>query len=250
MNAVLPAAVAGQPIAAASKPAPAPPVAATSPAPAHPAAAASAPVPPPPTPANHPSPAVTAPPAPHVVTQAVSHQAPAVAPHIAHIFDAALAIVPGVVKSSTPPAHVEAKGNVGPGPFTTIPKWTARIRLDHHEVTSSFSVLLFLGEVPEDPKQWRKAPSYVGADDVFVNTARENCENCSRPVSEVEGFVHLNGAIMKHPEVRSLEPEKVKPYLKDNLHWRVKKVRFSQNYMFKRNIFTDIFQLTSRPAGR
>ncbi|KZP16341.1 Di-copper centre-containing protein [Athelia psychrophila] len=172
-----------------------------------------------PPPAPHPTP-----PAP-VATQVASHQAPvAASSNVAHIFNAASAIIPGVVKSTTPPAHVEAHGKSGSPPFITVPKWTARIRCDHHEVTSSFSVLLFLGDVPDDSKQWRKCASYIGADDVFVNTARDNCENCSRPVSEVEGFVHLNEAIMKHPQLRSLEPEKVKPYLKDHLHWRVKKV--------------------------
>jgi hypothetical protein len=86
-------------------------------------------------------------------------------------------------------------------------------------------VLIFLGEVPDDPLQWRAAPSFVGAHVSFVNTDAEQCGNCREQAElEVEGFVHLNGPIAKRSGLSSYEPSAVAPYLKDNLHWRVQAV--------------------------
>lgn len=115
-------------------------------------------------------------------------------------------------------------------------KWTARIRCNHHDLQGSFSVLLFIGDVPEDPKAWRRAPSYVGADNIFLmeEEAKKQCANCqgsdapadTQPVSYVEGYVHLNDALKK-AELPSLEADVVAPFLRTNLHWRVKWVSLS-----------------------
>jgi tyrosinase len=47
--------------------------------------------------------------------------------------------------------------------------WTARIEVKKYEVGGSFLVLLFLGVVPDDPRQWRSSPNFVGAHHVFAN---------------------------------------------------------------------------------
>ncbi|KAF9267055.1 hypothetical protein L218DRAFT_716703, partial [Marasmius fiardii PR-910] len=40
----------------------------------------------------------------------------------------------------------------------------------------------------------------------------------------LEGFVHLNDAIVNHAGLPSLDPSVVEPYLTRELHWRVVKV--------------------------
>ncbi|KAJ7288750.1 tyrosinase [Mycena rebaudengoi] len=102
--------------------------------------------------------------------------------------------------------------------------WTARIEVKKYEVGGSFLVLLFLGVVPDDPRQWRSSPNFVGAHHVFANSLPERCANCrENRDAEVEGFVHLTEDIAEHSGLDSLEPAVVHPYLKDNLHWRVQK---------------------------
>lgn len=103
-------------------------------------------------------------------------------------------------------------------------EWTARIRFKKYELGSSFSVLLFLGTVPENPEEWHTAETFVGAHHAFVNKAAEHCANCRNQAEVInEGFVHLNGAIAQHSGLNSFNPNVVKPYLTRELHWRVQK---------------------------
>ena len=103
--------------------------------------------------------------------------------------------------------------------------WTARVEFKKYELRSSFSVLIFIGEVPENPREWRSSPSYVGGHHAFVNSAASRCSNCTNQQDViVEGFVHLSRAIAQHSGLPSLDPEVVVPYLTHNLHWRVQKV--------------------------
>lgn len=48
--------------------------------------------------------------------------------------------------------------------------WAVRIRVQKYEVEESFLVLVFLGDVPEDSKDWVTSKSFVGAHGAFVNT--------------------------------------------------------------------------------
>ena len=108
---------------------------------------------------------------------------------------------------------------------TVIYDWAARIHAKKYELSHGYVVLIFLGEVPEDPLQWRACPSFVGAHVSFVNTDAEQCANCRDQAElEVEGFVHLNAGIAKRSGLSSYEPSVVAPYLRDNLHWRVQDV--------------------------
>jgi tyrosinase len=102
--------------------------------------------------------------------------------------------------------------------------WTARIEFKKYELGTSFSVLIFLGQIPENPREWRISPNYVGGHHAFVNSAASSCANCSNQQDLViEGFVHLNHAIVQHSGLGSLEPNVIKPYLTQNLHWKVQK---------------------------
>ena len=103
--------------------------------------------------------------------------------------------------------------------------WTARVEFRKYELGVGFSVLLFLGKVPDDPEEWPLCSNFVGAHHAFVNTAAGHCANCRNQGTLVEeGFVHLNHAIAQHSGLSSLEPEVVEPYLTEQLHWRVQKV--------------------------
>ena len=107
-----------------------------------------------------------------------------------------------------------------------INDWSTRILVKKYEISGSFSVLIFLGEVPDDPEQWCTSPSFVGAHYAFVNSAAGQCDNCrSQADLVVEGFVHLTLAIEKYSGLPSYEPSVVRSYLKDNLSWRIQAVR-------------------------
>ncbi|KAI0373661.1 tyrosinase [Pilatotrama ljubarskyi] len=114
-----------------------------------------------------------------------------------------------------------------PSPVPNLPwEWSVRIRVKKYEVGSSFAVLIFLGGVPEDPKDWYTAPTYVGAHHAFVNSAPQRCANCRRQASAVtEGFVHLNESIAKiWAPLNSPDSETMRQYLRSQLSWRVRKV--------------------------
>ena len=104
---------------------------------------------------------------------------------------------------------------------TVVHDWTCRIRCKKHELGGAYWVLIFLGEVPDDPLQWRTCPSFVGGHYVFVSGTAPN----EQPDTVSEGFVHLNKAIASRSGLSSYEPNVVAPYLKDNLEWRVQAVR-------------------------
>jgi tyrosinase len=117
------------------------------------------------------------------------------------------------------PAH----GNEGQN---VINDWSCRIHCKKYELSGSYWVLIFLGEVPEDPSKWRTSPNFVGGHYNFVNSAAGNCANCREQAGLVtEGFVHLNTAIASRSGLSSYDPSVVSPYLKENLHWRVQTVR-------------------------
>lgn len=107
----------------------------------------------------------------------------------------------------------------------TIDDWTARIRVEEREVGMPFSVLLFLGRVPEDPAYWQTSSALVGVHYVFVDDS--STQSKSTQGSVTEGFVHLNRALAKmqvEASLGSFEPHVVVPILKRELQWRVQKV--------------------------
>jgi tyrosinase len=73
--------------------------------------------------------------------------------------------------------------------------WTAHIKVNKFEIGTSFSILFFLGSVPENPKEYINSPNLVGAHHEFVNNSSERCANCKVQVQE--GFVHLDGGILE-----------------------------------------------------
>lgn len=108
-------------------------------------------------------------------------------------------------------------------------EWTARIRSGQCELGSTYMVIIFLGNVPNDPEEWLSCPEFVGKHSVLVSGRKYTRH--SQGDDTTEGFVHLNNAIVKRSGLDSLEPEDVAPYLKENLNWRVQKV--SQGVMMQ-----------------
>ncbi|PBK75696.1 hypothetical protein ARMSODRAFT_1079899 [Armillaria solidipes] len=92
--------------------------------------------------------------------------------------------------------------------------WTVRIRLNAHELNGSYSVLIFLGDVPDDPHLWMSSPSYVGGHSAFVSSTVD------QPAVITQGFVHLSSWIAEKSGLGSFDPSVVEPYLKDKLSWR------------------------------
>lgn len=101
-------------------------------------------------------------------------------------------------------------------PTTYMWLWSTRVRARESELNRSFEVLVFLGSVPEDPREWVGAPSYAGSFSAFTNG--------SAPDVVTEGYVQLNHRLTKDDRVPTLDPRDVRPYLKDNLDWRVQLV--------------------------
>ena len=94
------------------------------------------------------------------------------------------------------------------------------------EIGHSFSILLFLGSIPEEPEEYLTSPYFVGAHHAFVNSAAAHCQNCQNQAELVEeGFVHLSRGILQHGHLDSLDAEVVEPYLTKDLHWRAVEVR-------------------------
>jgi len=132
--------------------------------------------------------------------------------------------IAGVQRSTFGPAsgaRQTASSTVSPnsGLSNTRLEWSARVRCNQYDLDSSFSVLIFLVTVPDDPEEWFTSPHYVGSFSAFVDPTSGN-----RSQSNIQGFVNLDSGIAKHSGQESLEPNAVVPFLTDNLHWRVQKV--------------------------
>ena len=69
----------------------------------------------------------------------------------------------------------------------------SRIRFDIHELGESFGVLIFLGDVPEDPKKWHTAPTYVDSHHAYVGKPIEYCEAADAVSEEIVplGFLRI-----------------------------------------------------------
>jgi tyrosinase len=87
-------------------------------------------------------------------------------------------------------------------------------------------VLIFLGEVPEDPSQWGSCRSRIGFSYAYVSSIQGYNYQVSTTAT-IGGAVPLNWAIAERSGLSSFEPSVVVPYLKDNLNWRIRAVRVS-----------------------
>ncbi|TFY66267.1 hypothetical protein EVG20_g4820 [Dentipellis fragilis] len=99
--------------------------------------------------------------------------------------------------AETPPAEI------------TIWDWTARVHVAQYAVGGSFSVLLFLGDVPSDPGEWHTSSNFVGAHHAFVN----GIDGTPVPLEDVPS---LEVVVIATP--LSLDPGEIFPVPGDKIH--------------------------------
>ncbi|KAM6499867.1 hypothetical protein JOM56_005375 [Amanita muscaria] len=100
--------------------------------------------------------------------------------------------------------------------------WTARIRVKKFQFGSTFSVLIFLGDVPPQHTQWKSSDNLVGTHHVYATSLPPGGD--SGIINE--GFIHLNLAILrKREDEAKFDPGEIKPYLRENLNWRTADLR-------------------------
>lgn len=135
----------------------------------------------------------------------------------------ALQLTSQTVKATAVQSNTTAKANLATSSNPGFHDWTVHAKFKKFELGSSFSILFFIGPVPEDPSDWYTSPSFVGSVSAFVNSRPDRCANCaSRINAEIESFVHLNEHILaNYPDLPSLDPEHVKDFLKSHLSWRI-----------------------------
>lgn len=103
-------------------------------------------------------------------------------------------------------------------------EWSVRVRTSKFALGGSYSVLVFLGDVPEDPSAWFKSTSYAGAHYVFSSGggSGEGSDTLT------QGFVSLDTSLAARSDLDPNNPKVVVPYLVNNVHWRVQKVSSKQ----------------------
>lgn len=99
-------------------------------------------------------------------------------------------------------------------------EWIANIRVSKHAMGGSFSIHLFLGEVPSDPLTWPVAPSLIGTLGIFAHKGVHG-RGLGRIVS---GTIPMTSALMQMVALGrapSLNVDDIEPFLKSNLEFRV-----------------------------
>jgi hypothetical protein len=113
--------------------------------------------------------------------------------------------------------------------------WKVEISCSQREVGGSFSVFIFLGDIPADPTQWLFDPAFAGTFDIYTYSSDTSDESHSHNEEEggnsiVNGSVHLNRAILRRQQ--SLEEDAVLSFLRRKLNWGVQKVRNGSSTTF------------------
>ena len=113
-------------------------------------------------------------------------------------------------------------------------RYFCNIRVDKYDPGGSFNVHIFLGGFTDDATQRAYDDNLVGTFSVFANDPETTgCEKCQHEAEDgliVTGSIPLTGALLDRipldriPELSSLEPEIVIPYLQSKLHWRCNRV--------------------------
>jgi hypothetical protein len=120
------------------------------------------------------------------------------------------------------PSVVTSTKDSGGGLSNSILEWSASVRCKKFEVDVGFSLFVFLGEVPHDPRLWLFDPAFCGTFDVLGG----DVPNKDQAELILNGAIHLNYKILERSGKKSLEPDVVVPYLKDNINWGIVKVRY------------------------
>ena len=123
------------------------------------------------------------------------------------------------------PAAPSPHGNT-PGTLTALQRldWFIRVRVKKFQLGQSFTILFFLGSVPDDVAQWRTSPHLIGSHSEFVNSDPEHCANCKENINIItEGFIDLDDSLERLGHGNDTE-EAIEKYIQDEIHWRIQKV--------------------------
>ena len=103
-------------------------------------------------------------------------------------------------------------------------EYITNIKAQKFGLDGSFSIFVFLGDnSTTSPACWSSDPSFVGLNGIFSTTTVGQSDNDIR----ANGAIPLTAALeakLASGELGSLNEEVVGPYLKDQLHWRVRSV--------------------------
>jgi len=112
--------------------------------------------------------------------------------------------------------------------FSDDRQYIANIKVHKFGMDGSFNVYVFLGEKPgSDPKTWTKADSFVGTVGM-LSQAGISASDVGRQNRDANGAVPLTAALEARAssgKLASLKEDVVGQYLKENLRWRILKVR-------------------------
>lgn len=108
-------------------------------------------------------------------------------------------------------------------PTTYMWDWSANVCVKESEIGRSFQVLIFLGSVPEDSREWCDTPSYAGAYSAFV-ASFANSDRLVQDDIVTQGAVGLNRLFEENEGLHTFDPHVVRPYLKNGLNWRIRMV--------------------------
>lgn len=104
-------------------------------------------------------------------------------------------------------------------------EWTCRIRATTADLRDIRSILIFVGEVPDDERELLNSPNYFGSFDPFVNELTTSCSNCAeRAGTYIQGFVHMSSKLVER-NVNIHDTDATEVYLRDSLSWIIQKVR-------------------------
>ncbi|KAJ6562629.1 hypothetical protein B0H19DRAFT_992647 [Mycena capillaripes] len=100
--------------------------------------------------------------------------------------------------------------------------WHVKIRVNKYSLGDSFAVLVFVGPVPTDSRDWIYSPSYAGSCAILSDIIpTPEFPYRPKPVMVAQG-VFLNDAIQRAvPDLRSWDASVTVPYLRNHLSWRV-----------------------------
>ena len=112
----------------------------------------------------------------------------------------------------------------------------------------AFTMFFFVGQVTgTSAPEWMSLPSYVGVVHIFA-APRSACDNCGQQAEQsdrVTNTISMTSLLLDYVETGSLasmEPEDVKPFLVENLRWKIRKAgdatehtgaEMSENHAFR-----------------
>lgn len=112
------------------------------------------------------------------------------------------------------------------GPFAGKERehWYIRVRAGRFALGTSYTILLFIGAVPDQQSEWREAPTLVGFHSIFSSRHQQQCGNCVAQNDAVnEGVVHIDDKL-EELGLTGKSDDEIEAYLKEELHWRIQKV--------------------------